>query len=208
MKNPRAFYDRVRQRDLLGPVLTPAEVQGCEAIVQAAFAAGWSDADLAYGLATAWHETAHTMQPIHEYGGPEYLRRNYDVDGRNPQRAIAMGNTAPGDGVRYAGRGFVQLTWKRNYKIAGDKLGIDLVREPDKAMEPIVAAGIMAWGMAEGWFTGRKLRDYLPRRGAATLAQFTAARRIINGSDRAAHIADLAMDFQDAVMTGQQAAAA
>jgi putative chitinase len=202
VKNPRAFYDRVRQRDLLGPVLTPAEVEGCEAIIQAAFAAGWSDADLAYGLATAWHETAHTMQPIKEYGGPEYLRRNYDVTGRNPDRARAMGNTAPGDGVRYAGRGFVQLTWKRNYKIAGDKLGIDLVREPDKAMVPIVAAGIMAWGMKEGWFTGRKLADYLPRKGPASVTAFTNARKIINGNDKAAHIASLAIDFQEAIAAG------
>lgn len=208
MKNLPAFYARVRQRDLLGPVLTQSEVDGCEAIIQAAFAAGWSDADLAYGLATAWHETAHTMQPIHEYGGPEYLRRNYDVQGRNPQRAIQMENTRPGDGVRYAGRGFVQLTWKRNYRIAGAKLGIDLVADPDKAMEPIVAAGIMAWGMKEGWFTGRKLADYLPRRGLASLQQFISARRIINGTDRAAHIAELAMDFQDAVRAGQQAEAA
>lgn len=202
MKNLEAFYARVRQRDLLGPVLTPAEFEGCQAIIAGAFAAGWSAADLAYGLATAWHETAHTMQPIHEYGGPEYLRRNYDVQGRNTQRAIQMENTRPGDGVRYAGRGFVQLTWKRNYRIAGDKLGIDLVSEPDKAMQPIVAAGIMAWGMKEGWFTGRKLADYLPRRGPATVTAFTNARKIINGTDRAAHIAELAMDFQDAVMAG------
>lgn len=203
MKNPAAFYKRIRERDLLGPVLTQAEVDGCEAIIAGAFAAGWSDADLAYGLATAWHETAHTMQPIKERGGPEYLRRNYDVTGRRPDTARKMGNTTPGDGVRYAGRGFVQLTWKHNYKVAGDKLGIDLIADPDKAMVPIVAGAIMAWGMKEGWFTGKKLSDYLPRVGMATYGQFVNARRIINGTDRAADIAELAVDFQTAVMAGQ-----
>jgi hypothetical protein len=203
MKNPAAFYDRCRDRDLLGPVITPSELAGCEAIINGAFAAGWSDADLAYGLATAWHETAHTMQPIREFCGPEYLRRNYDVTGRDPVRARRMGNTAAGDGVKYCGRGFVQLTWKANYAKAAAKLGQPLVTRPDLAMVPIVAAGIMAWGMADGWFTGKRSRDYLPRSGDADLVDFIAARRIINGQDRARDIALFAMDFQEAVKAGQ-----
>jgi putative chitinase len=205
MINLPAFYDRVRARDLLGPVLSPTEVAGCEAIIAAAFAAGWGPADLAYGFATAWHETAHTMAPIREHGGAEYLRRNYDVTGRRPALARQMGNTQPGDGIRYAGRGFVQLTWKNNYARAGAKLGIPLLIDPDLALRPVVAGGIMGFGMAEGWFTGKKLADYLPRRQPATRGQFIAARRIINGTDRAAAIADLAMDFQEAVIAGGQA---
>lgn len=202
MKNPKAFFDRLRALDLLGPVLTQAELAGCEAIIDGARQAGWSAADLAYGLATAWHETAHTMQPVKEFGGPEYLRRNYDVTGRRPQMATSMGNTTPGDGVRYAGRGFVQLTWKVNYARAGAKLNLPLVGNPDLAMELRHAGAIMAWGMAQGWFTGRKLRTFLPASGPATRSQFVAARAIINGSDRAAQIAEFAVDFQEAVMAG------
>lgn len=202
MKNPKAFYDRLRALDLLGPTITQAELAGCEAIIDGARQAAWSTADLAYGLATAWHETAHTMQPVKEFGGPEYLRRMYDITGRRPTMARQMGNTVPGDGVRYAGRGFVQLTWKSNYARAGAKLDLPLVGNPDLAMELRHAGAIMAWGMAQGWFTGKRLRDYLPARGPAMLPQFIEARRIINGTDRAADIAAFAVDFQEAVIAG------
>lgn len=203
MRDLAAFYERLRARDLLGPVLTQNEIAGCEAIIDGARVAGWSAADLAYGLATAWHETAHTMQPIKEHGGPEYLRRMYDITGRRPTLARQMGNTVAGDGVRYAGRGFVQLTWKSNYARAGAKLDLPLVGNPDLAMTLRHAGAIMGWGMAQGWFTGKKLRHYLPESGPATRSAFVAARRIINGTDRAADIADLAMDFQEAVTEGR-----
>lgn len=63
-------------------------------------------------------------------------------------------------------------------------------------MEPGHAAAIMARGMTEGWFTGKSLKTYLPESGEATAAQFRDARRIINGTDRAADIAAYAMEFQ------------
>jgi hypothetical protein len=202
MKNLPAFYDRVRGLDLLGPVITQSELAGCEAIIDGARLAKWSAADLAYGLATAWHETAHTMQPIKELGGPEYLRRNYDITGRRPTLARSMGNTVPGDGVRYAGRGFVQLTWKCNYARAGAVLDLPLLSNPDLALETRNAGAVMGFGMAQGWFTGKRLRDFLPAHGPAILPQFIAARAIINGSDRAAYIAAFAEDFQEAVTAG------
>jgi predicted chitinase len=96
----------------------------------------------------------------------------------------------------------VQLTWKANYARAGAKLNLPLVGNPDLAMELRHAGAVMAWGMAQGWFTGKRLRDFLPASGPAILPQFIAARRIINGTDRAADIAAFAFDFQDAVMAG------
>ena len=60
----------------------------------------------------------------------------------------------------------------------------------------------MGYGMAQGWFTRQRLIDFLPPVGLATHAQFSAARAIINGTDRADDIADLAMDFQEAVTAG------
>jgi putative chitinase len=61
MNSEAKFYDAVR-RGLLGPTLSPDEVSGCAAILSAMAAAplAWT----AYALATAYHETAHTMQPI------------------------------------------------------------------------------------------------------------------------------------------------
>lgn len=56
-----------------------------------------------------------------------------------------LGNTEAGDGFKYRGRGFVQLTGKANYAAAGKALGLDLVKNPDLAADPDVAAKIAAW---------------------------------------------------------------
>ena len=116
----------------------------------------------AYALATAYHETAHTMQPIKEYGGPKYFTRMYDPTGTRPKLAASMGNTSAGDGPKYCGRGYVQLTWKNNYARAGKAIRVDLVNNPDLAMQPDNAARIMREGMVDGWFTGKAFKDYLP----------------------------------------------
>lgn len=198
--NPKAFFDRARDVDLLGPTLTATEVAGCEALLAACKA--WPLAHVAYALATSYHETAGTMQPIREMGGPEYLRRLYDVQGRDPERAKAHGNVKPGDGVRYCGRGYVQLTWQANYLKAQIELGLPLVSTPDLAMRPDVAAKILEAGMREGWFTRHRLASHLPATGVGTRTQFIGARRIINGTDKAEKIAEHAMDFQEALMAG------
>ena len=91
------------------------------------------------------------------------------------------------------------MTGRRNYAKASAELGIDLVANPDRAMEPEIAAQIMRFGMAQGWFTGVDLPDPLPMRGKALPPQFTKARRIINGVDKAQAIAAYAAQFQDAL---------
>lgn len=196
--NREAFFAEVR-RGILGPTLSPEEVSGCEAIMDAM--AGLPRSWCAYALATAYHETAHTMQPISEFGGPAYFTRMYDITGHRPIMARKHGNTEPGDGPRYRGRGYVQLTWKVNYAKAGGKLGVDLVGHPEIAMRPDIAAKIMRDGMVEGWFTGKALKDYL-QGGFATLVQYQSARRIINGTDKSALIAGYAMQFESAMAKG------
>jgi putative chitinase len=57
--------------------------------------------------------------------------------------------------------------------------------------------------MAEGWFTGKRLADYLPASGPATLEQFVPARHIVNGSDRAADVAGFAVNFQRSLEAGK-----
>lgn len=196
--NLAAFFDTMRAGKLLGPTLSDKEVSGSEAIIAAC--AGWPVAWTAYALATAYHETAGTMQPIKEYGGAAYFRRMYDPKGARPHVAKRLGNTVPGDGVMFAGRGYVQLTGRANYAKAQTKLGVQFVGNPDLAMEPDHAAAIMSRGMQEGWFTGRSNKTYLPEIGKATLAQFKEARRIINGTDRAADIATYALEFQKGLL--------
>lgn len=178
--------------------MSAAQVGGVETIVRGfeAFAPGGDLRHLAYMLATAQHETASTMLPIMERGGYAYLRRMYDIEGERPKLAAANGNTTPGDGARYAGRGYVQLTWKSNYQRAGNKLGVDLVSNPDLALQPDIAARIMFSGMTDGWFTGKRLADYF----GAGAANWKHARRIINGLDRADEIASLARSYHKALI--------
>jgi hypothetical protein len=200
MKRPSKFFDACRA-GIMGPTLDNDEVSGANAILEAML--GLPVAWTAYALATAWHETAHTLQPIKEYGGDRYFTRMYDITGARPSLAKSMGNMTAGDGPKYCGRGYVQLTWKSNYAKAGQKLGVDLVGNPGLAMDRNIAAGILRHGMREGWFTGKSFQSYLPAAGLATKDQFTAARRIINGTDKASLIAGYAMQFQAALVAGE-----
>lgn len=203
LKDEIAFYAALRASGgLFAGGLADPQVKGVQALLAATGAAGWPIAYVSYALATAYLETAKTMQPIHEMGGTAYFTRMYDIRGERPAKARELGNLSPGDGAKYAGRGYVQLTGKANYTKAGAKLGLDLVGNPDLAMQPDAAAKILIWGMSEGAFTGKKLADYLPAVGPAMVPAFTQARRIINGQDRAVEIATFATKFQAALTAG------
>lgn len=199
------FYDYVRKSPFPGRLMQ-TQVEGMEAILnewdkrqEPNDKCEWSDTRwLAYMLATAFHETAHTMQPIREYGGKTYLTRNYDVQGSKPARAIRHGNTEPGDGIKYCGRGYVQLTWKNNYATFSKILDVDLVTEPDRALEPEIATQIMFEGMTRGSYTGRALKHYF-QQGDAESDWFNA-RRIVNGLDKADKIAREARAFWRAIL--------
>lgn len=187
-----AFFNAVRGPLFKGK-LSQSQVEGMEYLLSA-----WAGQPLnyqSYGLATPYLETDRTMQPIRERGSPAYLKKLYDVQGSNPKRARENGNTSPGDGAKYCGRGYVQLTWKNNYERAGKAIGVDLVNNPDLAMKPEYAARIMVEGMLEGWFTGKKLSDYL----GGDRKDYVNARRIINGTDRASEIAEYARQFETAL---------
>lgn len=199
MMDKTTFFNVCRS-GVMGPTLDGDEVSGAETILDAMKGAplSWT----AYALATAWHETAHTMQPIKEYGGPSYFYRMYDPRGDRPDLAKSMGNIYPGDGALFCGRGYVQLTWRCNYKRAAKETGYPLEGNPDLAMRPDIAATIMRKGMEEGWFTGKGFAHFLPVTGEAGPGHFTDARRIINGRDKASLIAGYAMKFQSALVAG------
>lgn len=195
MINYEKFYNHVR-KGIMGPELDQGEVDGSKAIIESFL--GLPASYIAYALATAWHETAHTMMPISEYGGPKYFFRMYDKDGERPHVARRLGNTVAGDGVKYAGRGYIQITGRRNYHLASRKLEEPLVDKPELALVRSIAARIMKQGMLEGWFTGKSLEDYLPAEGY-TLKSFIQARRIVNGTDRDEDIAMYAVSFYKAL---------
>jgi hypothetical protein len=145
----------------------------------------WADVrHVAYALATIKHETADTFEPITEYGSRKYFDK-YDVG----NLAKRLGNTpaADGDGFLYRGRGYVQLTGRTNY----ERFGID--DEPEKALEPQTAFEIMSVGMFHGSYTGKKLTDYIK----SAKCDYRNARRVINGTDKAAMIAGYATEFEE-----------
>jgi hypothetical protein len=164
MIDRKIFYSKVRAH--FGR-LKQSQVQGFEAILDQWEEDGYSDFRwLAYMLATVWHETAKTVQPVTEYGSQKYLRsKRY---------------------WPYIGRGFVQLTWAENYKKMGKILGLPLYQEPELALKLDVAVEIMFEGMLakrsfKGDFTGKSLENYFNKKKDDPIG----ARRIINGTDKA-----------------------
>ena len=182
-----AFFDAVRP--LFGGKLKQEQVDGLEALLAATVSLPISYR--AYLLATTQHETANTMQPIYEYGPKSYFNK-YEP---GTKLGKTLGNTQSGDGYRFRGTGYVMLTGRANFKRAGQNLGLDLVANPELAVRPDVAAKILVTGCVQGWFTGRKLGDYLD--GAAP--DYVNARRVVNGTDKAAHIASLAKSYEAAL---------
>lgn len=172
--------------------LTQDFVNGCNDIVAMCDKRGVTYPRAAYMLATAYHETAGTMQPIVERGSKEYFDK-YDIG----RLAAMLGNTPEkdGDGYLWRGRGYVQLTGEDNYQRAAKALNVNLIDQPDLALDPKIAADIMYFGMHEGWFTGKKLSDYINM----FKKDYKNARRIINGTDKADKIAEYATVFEKAL---------
>src|SRR5262245_1133151 len=184
MIHRKYFFDSVRA-DLFHGSLTQPQVDGLNVFLD------WhddanppipdryhlDDRSFAYVLATTYHETGATMQPIKEWGSESYLKSKPYYP--------------------YYGRGYVQLTWKDNYATQDQKLGLGgrLVRDPDLALDPTIALQVILQGMADGDFTGKKLRDYFTDQ----LTDWVDARRIVNGTDRAQDIAGYAISFSDAL---------
>lgn len=182
------FYDAIR-KNLFGGKITPSQLAGIEAVLNEWEQSKLTDLrHLAYMLATAYHETAKTMQAIEEWG---------------KGKGKPYGKNIKHSGVLYAvparlyyGRGLVQLTWYENYELMGRLLGIDLLRHPEKALELNTAVKIMFEGMLRGSssfgdFTGRCLEQYFNDK----TTDWVNARRIINGTDCAVKIAGQAETF-------------
>ena len=146
----------------------------------------------AYMLATSFHETARTMQPVEEIGkgrGKAYGQKlKYN---RKPY-------TWP-DKIYY-GRGDVQLTWYENYRNMGRILNLPLLEQPELALQPTISARIMIEGMTKGIsnrgdFTGVSLENYFNSYTDDPIH----ARRIVNGLDQANRIAEYHYKFLDAI---------
>lgn len=102
---------------------------------------------IAHWLGQIAHESAGFFY-LRELGGQQYFYRMYDMAGARPHVARRLGNTQPGDGIRYCGRGLIQLTGRANYRTTGKRIGLDLERQPELAEQPENAVLIACdyWG--------------------------------------------------------------
>ena len=154
---------------------------------------------MAYALATAYHETGRRMQAIRE-GFCKTDACSIRAVTRLYQRGRISRNYAridPVTGRSYFGRGHVQLTHARNYKIMGKATGIGLTlyRKPELALHLEKSVNYMFVGMVKGLYTGKKLRHYF----SGTKANWGGARRIINGLDKYKLIANYGIKFRKAL---------
>lgn len=198
--NREFFFDFSRVQ-LFGGSLTQKQVEGMTAILDywEANHAAQDKRWLAYMLGTAFHETDRKMQPIKEYGSTSYFDKRYGPPpvGKNPGLTKTLGNTQQGDGSRYCGRGFVQLTGRRNYTDWKQRLNVDLLNNPDLLLTLAPSIRILFEGSIKGTFTGRRLDQYFN----PTTADWKNARRIINRLDKAELIAGYAKNFYAAIST-------
>jgi putative chitinase len=175
--NRKQFFDGFRNR--IDSTIEQEQVDGLE------FLLGKMESDpfwvdprqIAYCLATVFHETAGSFQPVEE---GYYLGRGAKAF----QKKLRY--------FPYFGRGYVQLTWKKNYQRADRAFGTNSVANPSLALDPIFAYKTLTYGMHQGWFTTKKLTDYINE----TECDYVNARRIVNGTDKAGMIAGYARSFE------------
>lgn len=146
--------------------------------------------ETAYVLATVYHETGY----IERVGGRKVMNRDMlPIKERGDADYLHSKKYYP-----YIGYGYVQLTWEDNFRRVGKLIGVDLIKNPEKALEKDIASEILIKGMVFGWFTGvgfhRKCPVY-----RYNLASYVRARKIVNGTDKAQVIAEYAMQFEKAL---------
>jgi putative chitinase len=202
MINRKFFFDHAREI-LFGGKLSTSQVAGITAILDAweeEYAAK-DDRWLAYALGTTHHETDQKMQPIDEYGTTQYFFKRYDKAGSNPALARRLGNTHAGDGAKFHGRGYVQITGRSNYEKMSTITQRNLLDNPDIALDPPIAAKIMFVGMCDGMFTGKSFDDCFTCKpnGLIDKDNWLGARSIINGTDKAANIAQYGKKYYSCI---------
>ena len=208
----RAYLAQGRQLDInwaylrrkLKNSFSQSQVDGFNRIMTACNRANLSPQHAAYILATVWHESAATMEPIAEFGkgvkkrygqwfknskGVVYGIRNGDIS-----RPAYLKSDYP---YLYYGRGDCQLTWLDNYIKLGLILGVDLANNPDLANDPDISADILVVGSMQGLFTGKSIPHYIT---FGTFDEFVQARYVINGRDKR----DLIAGYAKTIMTAMQ----
>jgi putative chitinase len=190
--NRSHFFDSVRP-SLFRNAMKQSQVDGCEYLLTVwerhfeqpnpRDGTHW----LSYCLATAYHETAETMEPIEEYG---------------KGKSHSYGKPVGPHNQCYYGRGYVQLTWEQNYIKGKERMKsvydieCDLHKEPHRMLEHEISALILYDGMVHGWYTGVNLARYFN----STTEDPYNARKIVNALDKAELIKGYYFKFKKALV--------
>lgn len=233
--NEAAFFDALR-RGILGPTLDDGEVQGCRAILAQVANAPLAYAAYAFATAyheTGGKMSPQIENLNYSVAGligtfgrhrisVRDAQRLGRVDGRPAdQQAIAniiyggawgrkhLGNTQPNDGWHFRGVGMDQVTGRTNFSKVAELLGLGnaLMANPTVLLDPDYAAEAMVSSMMAGRYRGERFSTHLPRNGPASIAEFTAARGIINADveKNGLLVARAANQFQNAlILAGRQ----
>ena len=183
----KIFYDTVRPH----VNLTEQNVFGMERLFDYVehYQSHLAAQPLAYDIATAWWESGQTMHPVKEayWLSEEWRKKN----------------------LRYYpwyGRGLVQTTWEENYRKIAIAMGIPeetFLKDPDLLLEFRYALPALFVGMEQGIYTGKKTGDYIDdidESDAEDLKEYKAARKVVNGTDKAETIANLALFFEHGLL--------
>ncbi len=224
--NKKRFYAAIRKTVFSGK-LTQDQVDGVEGVLSSFATHGDGKPDtLAYGLATAFHETGGAMTPNREnlyYTRPEHILRTFGsrrAGGIRTARSLArkpkalackvydghLGNI-PGtdDGWTYRGGGYMHLTGRGNYAASSEDAGVDLVEQPEAILDPEISGRVLWCGLLDGRWNGKGkgegIRHYLDRidEEGNPNPDWTGARRTVNGDFHAARVAGPAEKFLKAI---------
>lgn len=199
----QAFFAYLRKRNsgVFGTSLSQAQVDGINGILDAFATHGDGNADtLAYALGTSYHETGGRMVPVREGFAKTDAGARRAVNAlarkRGPGSAVAKYAQPTGPyGHVYYGRGHVQLTWLENYRASSKDAGVDLVKHPDKMLDPEISARVLFKGLLDGRWNGKRkgLRHYLDK------GDLKNARRTVNVLDKWQDIAGYHNAFMAAI---------
>ncbi|NSY46314.1 hypothetical protein EXN24_17185 [Rhizobium rhizogenes] len=154
---------------------------------------------LAYILASVFHETGGRMVLVRETFASTDAGAIAALD--KAHKAGRLGQVSKrywrkgANGKAYFGRGDIQLTHEENYRVLGERIGVDLVGNPSLVLDLDISAEIAIVGMLEGLFSGKKLTDYFNLKKDDPIG----ARAVVNGTDKAKLIAGYYKSFLDAL---------
>jgi predicted chitinase len=205
----KIFFDHIRIKPF-GGSLRNGQVDGPMRILAEWERLGLTDLRwLAYILATTYHETAATMQPVIETRQPsEASNPSVETAIARLEKAWAAGKMPwvksaywrkDAAGKSWLGRGLPQVTHKANYERAEKETGVAFTAHPELMLEMGNAVPVMFSAMIKGWFTGKKLADYFNDK----ITDWVNARKIVNSLDRAEEIAGYAKDFYQALIAAK-----